>query len=190
MANIVMLYIFIAYTVMAYVDMGYMRAEKGTVLLKNDGILPLTEAAKGLKIAFIGPQANYTQDMLSAPQYHGQNKLVDSNSPLMAAMRRGWSVTYAQGCNVCDARPRGYPNMACEIPKANASRANFSSALDAAKAAQVAVLFLGNDQSTEAENFDRSSLALPGAQQAECVFFISRSMLAANAEDPCRSEVT
>eukprot|EP01045_Picozoa_sp_COSAG04_P003241 COSAG04_NODE_130_length_24323_cov_50.932835_26_plen_129_part_00 len=28
------------------------------------------------------------------------------------------------------------------------------------------MLFLGNDQTTEAENFDRYSLALPGAQQA------------------------
>lgn len=35
-----------------------------------------------------------------------------------------------------------------------------------AKAAQVAVLFLGTDQTTEAENFDRVNLTLPGAQEA------------------------
>lgn len=141
-------------------------AEEGSVLLKNDGILPLLSAGQGQKLAFIGPQANYTQNMLSAPQYHGQNKLVETNSPLMAAMQRGWSVAYAQGCNVCDAQPQGYPNMACDIPKSNSSRVNFTSALDTAKTAQVAVLFLGNDQTTEAENFDRRSLELPGAQQA------------------------
>jgi beta-D-xylosidase 4 len=83
-------------------------AEEGSVLLKNDGILPLNlneeeEESSGShkpvqKLAFIGPQANFTQDMLSAPQYHGQNTLVNSHSPLLVAQRRGWDVTYTRGC--------------------------------------------------------------------------------------------
>ena len=45
-------------------------ATKGSVLLKNDGVLPLSGGAKpAAKLAFIGPLANATQDMLSAPQY-------------------------------------------------------------------------------------------------------------------------
>ena len=44
-------------------------ATKGSVLLKNDGVLPLSGGAKpAAKLAFIGPLANATQDMLSAPQ--------------------------------------------------------------------------------------------------------------------------
>jgi len=141
-------------------------AEQGMVLLKNDGILPLTTAGKGLKVAFIGPQANYTQLMLSAPQYHGANQLVNTHSPLMVANARGWEVSYSQGAPVCDVQPAGYPNMPCGVPKSNASRDGFASALVVAHASEVAILFLGNDQTTEAENFDRSSISLPGAQQA------------------------
>jgi beta-glucosidase len=69
-------------------------------------------------------------------------------------------------CNICDERPKGYPNFPCQVKDSAADRSNFSSAVATAKAADVAVLFLGNDQTTEAENFDRFSLALPGAQQA------------------------
>ena len=75
-------------------------------------------------------------------------------------------MTYAQGCNVCDEIPPGFPNMACTVPRSNASQANFSAAVAAAKGSEVAILFLGNDQTTEAENFDRRDLDLPGAQQS------------------------
>eukprot|EP01052_Picozoa_sp_SAG31_P038508 SAG31_NODE_5161_length_2706_cov_2.869582_3_plen_465_part_00 len=137
-------------------------ATKGSVLLKNDGILPLTPATK---LAFVGPHINSTQDMLSAPQYHGQNVLVNSHSPLQVALRRGWTVTYERGCNICDARPNGYPNFPCQVRDADADRTNISKAVAIAKGADTVVCFLGNDQTTEAENFDRYSLALPGAQQ-------------------------
>ena len=91
--------------------------------------------------------------------------LVNSHSPLQVALRRGWAVTHERGCNICDSRPTGYPNFPCQVKDADADRSNISKAVAAAKAADVAVCFLGNDQTTEAENFDRYSLALPGAQQ-------------------------
>ena len=37
-------------------------------------------------------------------------------------------------------------------------------AVAAAKAADVAVLFIGSDQTTEAENFDRRAIGLAGVQ--------------------------
>lgn len=159
-------------------EQALLAAEEGSVLLKNDGILPLKVSASAVrngggdefrptqKLAFIGPQLNFTQDMLSAPQYHGQNTLVNSHSPLLVAQRRGWQVTFSHGCNICDKRPTGYPNFPCQVKDSEADRSNFSAAVAVAKAADVAVLFLGNDQTTEAENFDRYSLGLPGAQQA------------------------
>ena len=97
---------------------------------------------------------------------HGQNTLADSHSPLLVAQRRGWAVSYERGCNVCDQQPKGYPNFPCQVKDSDADRSNFTRAAAAAQAADIAVLFLGNDQTTEAENFDRYSLALPGAQQA------------------------
>jgi beta-glucosidase-like glycosyl hydrolase len=129
-------------------------ATESIVLLENDGVLPLSLGKKGttgsLSLAFIGPLANATQDMLSAPQYHGGNTLVNSHSPLQVAQRRGWSVVYEKGCEICDVQPPGYPNMPCLVPRSNASKAGFEAAVAAAKAASVAVLFLGNDQTTEA----------------------------------------
>ena len=41
----------------------------------------------------------------------------------------------------------------------------FDEAIAAAKAADVAVLFVGSDQTTEAENFDRDVVALAGVQE-------------------------
>eukprot|EP01048_Picozoa_sp_COSAG05_P037571 COSAG05_NODE_17598_length_322_cov_1.632287_1_plen_105_part_10 len=81
-------------------------ALEGIVLLKNDrSILPMDGMdgrpdAKTSKLAFIGPAATMTQDLLSAPQYHGQNQLVETHSPLLVAQQqKGWHVTYARGCN-------------------------------------------------------------------------------------------
>eukprot|EP01084_Bolivina_argentea_P263558 446125_1 len=55
-------------------------AEQSIVLLKNNGILPLsTKNVNGKKIALIGPNANATENMLS--NYAGNNILVYSNSP-------------------------------------------------------------------------------------------------------------
>ena len=42
---------------------------------------------------------------------------------------------------------------------------NISAAVAVAKQADVAILFLGADQTTEAENFDRETLGLVGAQE-------------------------
>ena len=73
-------------------------ARESLVLLKNDGnILPLTST---MRVAFIGPHANSTEALLS--NYHGENHLVRTNSPLAAAESRGINVTYHYGCNICD----------------------------------------------------------------------------------------
>jgi beta-xylosidase len=146
-------------------------AAESLVLLKNadggtHGFLPLDGkggrgSASGLqpqqpklKLAFVGPHANSTQDLLSAPQYHGQNTLVDTHSPLQVAWRRGWDVTYAKGVNICDWQPQGYPNQPCSRGKDGSDpsplpppdTSGIAAAVAAAKAADVAVLFLGADQ--------------------------------------------
>ena len=136
-------------------------ARESLVLLKNDGpVLPL---ASGIKIAFIGPHANATQDLLS--NYHGDNTLVNAHSPLAVARARGLDVTYARGCNICDVVPPGFPNNPC--PPGQATNATMvPAAAAAAAAADVAVVFVGLDQTSEAENFDRDDLQLPGVQAA------------------------
>jgi beta-glucosidase-like glycosyl hydrolase len=116
-------------------------------------------AAASTKFAFLGPLANATQDLLSAPQYHGRNTLVDSHSPLLVARRRGWDVEYQRGVNICDWVPPGYPNQPCSRGPGGAGGAadptkplpppdtsGIAAAVAAAAAADVAVLFLGSDQ--------------------------------------------
>ena len=82
-------------------------------------------------------------------------------------------MTYAKGVNICDWVPLGYPNQPCSLgPDGNHSGnypppdvSGIPPAVALAAAADVAVLFLGADQTTEAENFDRVSLGLVGAQE-------------------------
>ena len=129
-------------------------AAEALTLLKNDLIAPgrgggvaanpVLPLKRGAKLAFIGPHANATTDMLS--NYHGANTLVNTHSPLQAATALGLDVTYARGCNICDERPAGFPNMPC-VKSGDTSM--IAAAVAAAKAADAAVLFLGSDQTTE-----------------------------------------
>ena len=154
-------------------DAALSAARKSVVLLKNDGnILPLRtlqwpnsstySTARHLRVAFIGPHANSTQSLLS--NYHGDNTLVNTHSPLQVAQARGWDVRYAKGCNICDVVPPGFPNMPCPPGKAQ-DRSGFQEAVEVARGCDVAIVFVGLDQTSEAENFDRQNISLPGVQE-------------------------
>ena len=126
-------------------------AIQGHVLLKNEaGALPL-QAEKVKKIAVIGPHANGSVIFLGGPNYHGDNELVSSNTPLLRAQAKlpNAEVTFAEGCNV-----------SCP------SISGFAAATAAAAAADTVVLFLGLDDTIENEGHDRVSLELPGEQMA------------------------
>ena len=124
-------------------------AQQGIVLLKNDkNILPLKTS---IKVALIGPHANATQDMLSI--YRGTNNLVNSHSPYQAIKARGISATYTQACDI-----------SCN------STDGFANAVTAAKAADVAIVFLGlhpgqgYTPAREDEGWDRLNITFVGEQ--------------------------
>lgn len=126
-------------------------AIQGQVLLKNEkGRLPL-KATSIKKLALIGPHANGTVIFLGGPNYHGLNKLIEHNTPLLRAQAKlpDAEVTYALGCNV-----------------SGASQEGFAAATAAAAAADTVVLYLGLDSHQENEGLDRSSLELPGQQKS------------------------
>jgi len=81
--------------------------------------------------------------------YHGSNNVVNSHTPLLAMTRALPSahVAYAQGCDISSNDTSG-----------------ITAAVDAAKAADAAVVFLGLDQSQEREGLDRNIIHLPGVQ--------------------------
>ena len=98
-------------------------------------------------VAVIGPHANVTQTMLS--NYHGTNTLVNSHSPI-AALTAAFGkkkINYAHGCNIDDDDTSG-----------------IAAATSAAKVAEVAIVFVGLDETQESEGHDRVSLELPGVQ--------------------------
>ena len=147
-------------------------ARQSITLLKNEPgrgkrkLLPLTPGAT--KLAFVGPHANATLAMLS--DYHGDNRLVNSNSPLEAARSvPGLEVTYALGVNTTGSNDTSGIRAAVEV----------------AKAADAVVVFAGMSPCemggcNEGEAHDRTwtprvqtdDLGLPGSQQQllEAVF--------------------
>ncbi len=122
-------------------------ARKAIVLLKNEGrALPL-DRARIKRIAVIGPNAEAMRlGGYSTPQPKHFVSVLDG---IRKAAGGSVEVAYAHGCNLEDA-------SSAEIP----------AAVDAARAADVAVLVLGNSEVCMGENNDRDNLDLPGGQQA------------------------
>lgn len=111
------------------------------VLLKNEGILPLS---KEDDVAFIG-------EFAVKPRFQGGGSshinCFKKTSALEAAS--GLKVTYAQGYSV--AEDTATDDMIAEAVKA-------------AKAAKVAVIFAGLPDAYESEGYDRTHMAMPACQ--------------------------
>ena len=144
-------------------------ARESVVLLKNDGILPLSNDI--VSIAVIGPNANNMYNQLgdyTAPQ--NPNDIVTVFDGIINRAKDGTNFFYAKGCSIRDTKD-----------------ADFESAIKAAKSADVTVLVVGGSsardfktsyESTGAavvndhisdmdcgEGYDRVSLELSGLQE-------------------------
>ncbi|MGB4658493.1 MAG: glycoside hydrolase family 3 C-terminal domain-containing protein, partial [Mobilitalea sp.] len=117
-------------------------AEETIVLMKNDGILPLSASEE---IAFIGKFA-------AQPRYQGggsshiNSHKVDSAVDAVKGMNH---ITYAQGFN---------------LENEEVDAVLMSEAIEAAKKAKVAVIFAGLPDAFESEGYDRSHMRLPECQ--------------------------
>lgn len=144
-------------------------ARKVIVLLKNDkSLLPL-DATKLKTIAVIGPNAadvhlgGYSRD----PGYG-----VSVLDGIKARVGDKMKVLYAEGCKITTAPQgfRGWWANDVELVDPNTQTTSIQAAVDAAKKADVAILVVGENESTNreawAENHlgDRDSLDLLGAQ--------------------------
>lgn len=147
-------------------------AREGVVLLKNEGVLPLSKNLK--QLAVIGPNADMMYNQLgdyTAPQ--DRKEVVTVLDGIRATVSKGTRVTYVKGCAVRD-------TTATDIPAAVA----------AAQAADAVVLVVGGSSARDfktkyistgaatvsedaktlpdmdcGEGFDRSSLHLLGDQE-------------------------
>ncbi|KAL0059125.1 hypothetical protein AAF712_014144 [Marasmius tenuissimus] len=123
-------------------ELAYEAGVEGVVLLKNDGLLPLSsEQLK--KIAVIGPWANATVQLQSS--YHGIAPFLIS--PQQAFKDAGFDVSFINGTNITSTSTEG-----------------FEDALKLAREADLVVYAGGLDQSVEHEQQDRVEIGWPGNQ--------------------------
>jgi beta-glucosidase len=135
-------------------------AQESIVLLQNrGGLLPL-DKTKVKSIAVIGPLA----DRIVLNNYNGKTgETVTALQGIKNHVAQGTEVSYAVGGVVSDPSPRDNPiDKTAELQKA----------VELARNADVALVFVGTDRQIEQEGRDRKTLGLTGNQQelVEAVF--------------------
>jgi len=140
-------------------------AREAVVLLENkNDFLPL-DKTKLKTIAVIGPHA----DLFTPGGYSGLAK--NPVKPLEGIRNHisGAEIIYAAGCEIATGQRRN------ASAQANDESDELQKAMDAAKRAEVALLYLGTTTAIEAEGRDRTSLELPANQQK-----LAEAVIAAN----------
>ena len=117
-------------------------AAESMVLLKNDGILPLSRETK---TAFIGKFAD-------APRFQGGGSSHVNSYKVSGSVEaaKEYGVTYAQGYDTKTQEP---------------DEALIAQAVKTAAEAECAVVFIGITDAMESEGFDRKDMKIPACQQ-------------------------
>lgn len=123
-------------------------AQQSIVMLKNDGVLPL-QRSKLKNVAVIGPLADAGTDQLGC--WVLDAKPSETITPLAA-------LKTALGDNVT------ITHVPCTQSKYDKSLDDFDEAVAAAKAADVVLLFVGEEEALSGEAHCRTDLSLPGSQ--------------------------
>ncbi len=118
------------------------------VLLKNDSALPVNQDSLK-KIAVIGPFADAPRDQLGTWVMDAKDE--DSITPLSALKRR-----FGKDCEII--------HVPCLQSKYLPDHPQYDAAVAAAKEADIALLFVGEEESFSGEAHSRTELGLPGSQ--------------------------
>ena len=130
-----------------YRELSRKAAEESAVLLKNEGILPLSRDIK--KIALVGPFAD-CHEIIGFWSCNGRDEeSVTIREGLIAAMP-GVEILVAEGCS------NQWDDMDCS---------GFGQAVQVAKDADLVILCLGEDEKYAGEGNCRTDLRLPGLQE-------------------------
>jgi beta-glucosidase len=146
-------------------------ARRSIVLLKNDGgLLPLDKNARA--IAVIGPLANDKDAPLG--NWRGQgvaNSAVSLLEGVRAAVSPGTRVTYAEGAKLVTSQR----SFLVPLVYNTADRSGFAAAVEAARAADVVLLAVGEDAYQTGEGRSQADIGLKGLQDE-----LLRAVVAAN----------
>lgn len=151
----------------AHRDAARVAAGRSLVLLKNDGALPL--AADAASIAVIGQLADSRRDTLGPWVFHHDtSETVTILQGIRERVGEGTEVVWAPGAGILE---RVFPTPFDQMdPTVEATPADWDDdaeiarAVDAAAAADVAVVVVGQRQNQIGEKASVSSLDLPGRQ--------------------------
>ena len=125
-------------------------ARKATVLLKNDGLLPLNPDSVGT-IGVIGPNANSRVALVG--NYHGTaSRYVTVLEGIQDAVGSKGRVLYSEGCHLFKDR----------VEHLGMENDRIAEALVVAKRSNVVVLVLGLDETLEGEEGDTGNAAASG----------------------------
>ncbi len=166
----------------AHADLNLEMARRTLVLLRNDGTLPLDADEATRTIAVIGPNADDPQAMLGdwagasgqvdwMPDGHPRALVTTVLDGFRAMVPTGWSVTHARGADIerlvpdpdGPLYPDGQPRPAVFSP-APVDDALVAEAVSAARAADCAVVVLGDTIALTGEGRSTATLELQGGQ--------------------------
>lgn len=136
-------------------------ARESIVLLKNEkNTLPLSKDLKN--IAVIGPLADEVKSLTSRYGSHNPN-VITGLQGLKNLLGDNTHLMYAKGCNV---RDKNFPQsdvMFFELSEKE--KAEINEAVEIAKKAEVAIIYVGDDFRTIGESRSRVNLDLSGRQK-------------------------
>ena len=153
----------------AHRDVARLAAERSAVLLRNEGNLLPFDAGGLSSIAVIGPLADSKRDTIGPWVFDFDlDETVTVLDGIRARVGEGVRVDHAHGVHVVQ---RVFPSMfdmfggnRPEDPEGFDEEADFQHAIDLARAADAAVVVVGEWQNMIGEAASRSSLELPGRQ--------------------------
>ncbi|MBP1622685.1 MAG: glycosyl hydrolase family, 3 [Acidobacteria bacterium] len=146
-------------------------AERSAVLLKNEGgLLPLRKDAYR-KIAVVGPLADSKRDSLGSWAFkHDLDETVTEYAGIKAKVGASAQVETAQGSQLIRKFPSFFDQIEGKKPEEpwseSQAKEQLNKAIELARQSDLTVLVLGEEQDQSGEAASRSSLELPGNQQA------------------------
>ncbi len=128
-------------------DLAKQAAVESLVLLKNEGVLPLSKDIK--KVAVIGPLSDAPHDQLGTWTFDGEQETTITPLNYLRDFLGSDKVIYSPGLSY----------------SRDKSKLAFNSAISAARSSDIVLFFAGEEAILSGEAHSRADISLPGAQE-------------------------